>query len=206
MHVESGSTFEVDIYEHDSSLAEKVRSSSMGQIPEADLNKLENHTFTIYLTTNDTGRDVVSRLSDAVTGLFDAGGIVAKIEYAGFSVGADTWREHAKAKATYSLYRSMVALVGSGTDFFTCGMRAFSLPDCSIHGAELEEAFEVSTEFCCYLMEESPKLGDGHTFSVTEGKTVFKTQFDTYSYYEAGDSFHNPLGLWRLTKEIIQSG
>lgn len=201
MDTNSDAKFEIEIYDHDPSLAEKVRSGSMGKIPEKDLKDLEDHTFTIYVLSDETGRDVVSRLSDAVTGLLEAGGIVSKVEFAGFTVGSDTWKDHAKTKVAYSLYRSMVTLVGSGTEFFTCGMRAFALPDCSVHGAELDEAFEVATEFCCYMMDESPKFGDGHTFSVPDGTQKFKMLFDRYSYYETGDSFHNPEGLWRLMKE-----
>lgn len=201
MHVSTGTKFEIDIYEHDASLAEKVRSSSMGRIPEDELKALEDHTFTLYVLSDETGRDVVSQLSDAVRGLLDAGGILAKIEYAGFSVGADTWRGYSSVRVVYSLYRSMVTLVGSDTEFFTCGMGAFSLPDCSVHGAELQEAFEVSTEFCCYLIDESPKLADGHTFSVPDRTERFRMHFDDYTYYEAGDIFHNRFGLWRLEKQ-----
>lgn len=201
MDTNSDARFEVEIYDHDPSLAEKVRSSSMGQIPETDLKDLEDHTFTIYVLSDKTGRDIVSLLSDAVTGLLKAGGIVSKIEFAGLSVSSDAWKDHAMTKSAYSQYRSMVTLVGSGTEFFSCGMRAFALPDCSVHGAELDEAFEVATEFCCYMIDESPRLGDGHTFSVPDGNQKFRMLFDAYSYYENGHSFHNPEGLWRLIKE-----
>lgn len=198
MDTKTNASFEVDIYQHDPSLAKKIRSSSMGQIPEEDLRALEDHTFTVYVLSNDAGRDVVSKLADAITGLLNSGGIVAKIEKAGFSVSADTWRKHASVKAAYSLYRSMVTLVGNGKEFFTCGMSAFALPDCSVHGVELDAAFEASTEFCCYLMDEAPKLADGHTFSASKDAPKFRMSFDVYTYYEHGNMFHNPNGLWKL--------
>jgi hypothetical protein len=49
MHTASGAHFELDVYEHDPSLAEKVRSGGMGQIPDDDLLALRDHTFTLYL-------------------------------------------------------------------------------------------------------------------------------------------------------------
>ncbi len=200
MHAESRVSFEIDIYEHDPTLAEKVRKGAMGQISESDLVALKDHTFTVYVLADSCGRDVVANMVDAVSGLLDAGGIVAKIEKAGFSVSAETWKKHSSVKAAYSLYRSMVTLVGSGTEYFTCGMSAFALPDCAVHGAELNEAFNVSTEFCCYLLDESPKFADGHTFSVSKDAPRYRVSFDDYTYYPSGNNFHNPNGLWKLVK------
>lgn len=198
MHAASGAKYELEIYEHDPSLAEKVRSGGMGQIPENDLNALRDHTFTLYLLSDETGRDVVAGMMDAVVGLLDAGGLVVKVETAGFSISAAQWREHALVKVAYSLYRSMVTLVGGAREHFTCGMGAFGLPDCAIMESNLETAFEVATEFCCYQMDEAPKLADGHTFGIGEGAKRYRLSFEGYAYYPEDDMFHNPNGLWRL--------
>jgi len=198
LHVASGTSFELEIYDHDPSLAEKVRSGGMGQIPEEDLTAVEEHTFTLYLLSNETGRDVVERMMDAVVGLLSAGGLVVKVDNAGFAVAACRWREHAAVKAAYSLYRSMVTLVGNEEEHFTCGMRALSLPDCAVITGDLEEAFDVATEFCCYLMDEAPKIADGHTFGVAEGAKRYRLSFENYTYYSPDHAFHNPKGLWRL--------
>jgi hypothetical protein len=198
MHIASGTHFELDVYDHDPSLAEKVRSGGMGQIPENDLTALMEHTFTLYILSDDTGRDVVARMMDAAVGLLDAGGLVVKVEKAGFSISAAQWREHASVKAAYSLYRSMVALVGGEREHFTCGMGAFTLPDCTVMESNLESAFEVATEFCCYLMDEAPKLAEGHTFGIAEGAIRYRLSFEEYCYYPPDDMFHNPNGLWRL--------
>lgn len=198
MHIASGVHFELDVYDHDPSLADKVRSGGMGQIPEEDLAALRDHTFTLYLLSDETGRDVVAKMMDAAVGLLDAGGLVVKVEKAGFSVSATQWREHASVKAAYSLYRSMVALVEDEKEHFTCGMSAFSLPDCAVMESDLQTAFEVATEFCCYLMDEAPKFAEGHTFGIAEGAKRYRLSFEDYSYYPPEDMFHNPNGLWRL--------
>lgn len=198
-HVETGTSFELDVYEHDPSLAEKVRNCAMGQIPEEDLAALADHTFTLYLLSDETGLDVVEMLMDAAVGLLNAGGLVVKVETAGFSVSAAQWREHASVKAPYSLYRSMVTLVGDEKEHFTCGMSAFSLPDCTVLESNLQTAFEVSTEFCCYLMSESPQLAAGHTFGIATGAPRYRLSFEDYDFYPPGNMFHNPNGLWQLT-------
>ena len=204
-HTSSRAYFELDVYDYDPSLAGKVRSGGMGQIPEEDLAALDDHTFTLYLLSDRTGRDVVEAMMDAVVGLLDAGGLVVKVENAGFSVSAGQWREHALGKkAAYSLYRSMVTLVGDEREHFTCGMGAFRLPDCAILGSDLQTAFDVAMEFCCYLMDEAPKLAEGHTFGVREGAKRYRLSFENYAYYPPGDMFHNPSGLWKL--EPINEG
>jgi len=203
MHVPSGTHFEIDIYDHDPTLAEKVRFGGMGQIAEEDIVALDDHTFTLYLLAYETGRDVVARMMDAAVGLLNAGGLVVKVENAGFSVGATQWREHAAVKAACSLYRSMVALVGDEGEYFTCGMGAFALPDCAVIESDLQTAFEVATEFCCFLMDEMPKIAEGHTFGVSEGSKRYRISFDDYTYYPSGDMFHNPNGLWILKPENI---
>jgi hypothetical protein len=198
MHSKSKTHFGLEVYDHDPNLAEKVRLGSMGQIPEDVLDAIQAHTFTLYLLSYETGREVVERMVDAAVGLLESGGLAVKVEFAGFSVNAAQWREHALNKVAYSLYRSMVALVGDDTQHFTCGMRAFSLPDCSVQQSDLRTAFEVATEFCCYLMDESPAFADGHTFSVPGGTERYRVSFDEYGFYPPGDMFHNSNGLWKL--------
>lgn len=198
MHIESGTHFELDIYEHDPSLAEKVRFGAMGQIPEEDLAALEDHTFTLYLLSDSTGLEVVEKMMDAAVGLLNAGGLVVKIEKAGFSVSSAQWREYASTKFGRSLYRSMVALVGGEHEHFTCGMSAFALPDCEVLESDLDTAYKVAIEFCCYLMIEDPKLADGHTFGIAEGAPRYRLSFGDYTFYPPGDMFHNPHGIWRI--------
>ena len=137
-------------------------------------------------------------MMDAAVGLLNAGGLVVKVETAGFSVSAAQWREHASVKAAYSLYRSMVVLVGDEGEYFTCGMGAFTLPDCAVLVSDLQTAFEIATEFCCYMMDESPTLADGHTFSISEGAQPYRLLLKNYTYYPPGDMFHNPNGVWKL--------
>ncbi|MEM7011176.1 MAG: DUF4261 domain-containing protein [Verrucomicrobiota bacterium] len=198
MHTESQTHFELDVYENDPALPDAVRSGGRGQIPEEDLAALKDHTFTLYLLSDETGPEVVGRMMDAAVGLLDAGGLVVKVETAGFSVGAAQWREYATNKCAYNMYRSMVTLVGEGEEHFTCGMKAFSLPDCSVQ-ANLDEAFNVSTEFCCYTIDEAPQFAEGHTFSVAEEAQKYRISFDNYTFYPPGNLFHNPNGLWRLS-------
>jgi len=198
MHVESRTSFELDIYDHDPELAEKVRWGGMGQIPEEDLAALQDHTFTLYLLSYETGRDVVERMMDAAVGLLDAGGLVVKVEAAGFSVSAAKWREYASVKAPYSLHRAMVMLVGEKRKYFTCGMKAFDLPDCMVLDIDLDTAFETSIEFCCYVMDEAPKLAEGNTFGIAEGAPRYRLSFEDYTHYPPDHHYHNPYGQWVL--------
>ena len=198
MHIASKTSFELDVYDHDPELPEKVRWGSVGQIPEEDLAALEDHTFTLYLLSYETGRDVVERMMDAAVALLDSGGLLVKVESAGFSVSAAKWREYTSVKAAYSLQRAMVMLVGEEREYFTCGMRAFGLPDCMILDRDLDTAFETSIEFCCYMMDESPKFADGHLVKLTESPTRYRLSFEDYTHYPPDDPFHNPHGQWVL--------
>lgn len=198
MHVATGRTFRLDIEEHNPSLAGFMRKEGMGLIPDEDLAALENHTFTLYLVSDQTGRDVVSEMMNAALALLNSGGLAVKIDTAGLSVSAARWRELCEMPTTRPLYWGMVVLVGEVNDHFTCGMRAFSLPDCQVLGSALEEAFEVATEFNCYQIDEAPTLAEGHTFGVAEGARRYRLSFERYPYL-AGDFRHNPNGMWNLT-------
>lgn len=197
-HAASKTGFELDIYDHDPELAEKVRYGGMGQIPEEDLAALEDHTFTLYLLSYETGYEVVEKMMDAAVALLDAGGLVVKVETAGFSVSSATWREHASVKATYSLQRAMVTLVGEEREHYTCGMKAFGLPDCMVLDSDLDTAFETSIEFCCYMIDEAPDLHEGNTFGIAEGAPKYRLSFEDYTHYPPDDPFHNPHGQWVL--------
>ena len=95
----------------------------------------------------------------------------------------------------------MVALVGNDEEYFTCGMEAFALPDCAVVESDLQTAFEVSTEFCCYMIDEVPELAERHTFGIADGSKRYRLSFEDYTYYPPGNMFYNPNGLWRLRPE-----
>lgn len=197
MHMETSTHFEMEVYESDSTLPSKMRSEGMGQIPEADLAALEGHTFTLYLTVDETGPEVVKRLMQAVLGLLKAGGIAVKLDSAGFSVSRTRWLQLTDHPLPYNLCRAMVTLVGSNDMSYTCGMRAFGLPDCAVYEADLDTAFHLAFEFCAYLVGEEPKLVSGHTFSLERDSPRYRLEHGAYPY-PPGEYRSNPHGIWHL--------
>ena len=204
MNTETQRGFGLEVYGHDPEMAAKIKSSGLGRISDEDIAEIEDHTHTLYLTSSETGLAVVREIMDAVCALLRSGGMAVKVEFAGLSVSAADWIEATKLKAGFPLCRAWTTFVGEGNDHVTCGMRAFSLPDCHIVGPALDVAFKTAIEFCNYLITESPKITDGHTFSINEDAERYRVSFDNYSLYPPDDDFHNPNGEWILTPVASQ--
>ena len=64
--------------------------------------------------------------------------------------------------------------------------------------SDLDTAFETSLEFCCYVMDEAPKLAEGNTFGIAEGAPRYRLSFEDYTHYPPDDPYHNPNGQWVL--------
>jgi hypothetical protein len=61
------------------------------------------------------------------------------------------------------------------------------------------EAADMLRFFTRYLLEHAPQFEDGHTFSVSEGKPVYRVERTAAIDYGEGSLFNNPYGAWRLT-------
>ena len=114
---------------------------------------------------------------------------------------AKRWRELAGSESLFDTYIAFVTLIGGKDSFYSCGMHNFGLPDAAVpRDLEARDAAELLNIFNHYLLGEKPSLSDGHTFSVGAEKPRFRLHKTARDTYEPGHAFHNPFGLWKMSK------
>ncbi len=68
--------------------------------------------------------------------------------------------------------------------------------------ADPSEAGKLMHGFQIYELLQRPQLGSGHTFSLEADAPRYRITTEECETYPPGDSFHNPYGMWRLTRVV----
>ncbi|MDP7978537.1 DUF4261 domain-containing protein [Bacillus sp. WLY-B-L8] len=193
--------FEVDIYEHDPSLAEAFLYAGGERLGEDILGEISNHIYTVYVIAKVRNIHTVKEVIDVGMGLLNAGGTAVKIETTGVAYSKEEWKEIADNKEYFLIYSHFVTLVGDENSYYSCGMQSFGLPDVVISAhIDVEEAADLLNDFNLYNLVEMPKLKDGETISFTQTSPVYKLAHCKDYRYERDDLFYNSCGLWELKK------
>ncbi|CAN0581370.1 unnamed protein product, partial [Laminaria digitata] len=79
-------------------------------------------------------------------------------------------------------------------------MHSLGFRDAVVSGRRSESADGLLGYFCLYLCTESPTLQSGHTFALGPGEPVYTLQEEACRLFEEGSPFHNPFGIWRLSR------
>jgi len=80
-------------------------------------------------------------------------------------------------------------------------MHAFGLPDAAVpRDLDVQAGAHLLNVFNHYLIAERPSLADGHTFSVAADAPRFRLRKTACDTYKPEHAFHNPHGMWRLTR------
>jgi hypothetical protein len=191
--------FEIDVYEHDPSLAEAFSYASGGRLKSELLAKLNKHSYTAYVISKVKDFKTIKEIIDVGMGLLNSGGIAIKIETVGVAYSIEEWIEIADNKERSIIYSHFVTLIEAEKNYYSCGMQSFGLPDVIIPvQMEPEEAKDLMNDFNLYNMTESSKLKVGETYSTGKGSPIYKLSLLDDFRYEKDDVFYNPCGLWAL--------
>lgn len=80
-------------------------------------------------------------------------------------------------------------------------MHNLGLPDASVSAdLTMQEALRLLKIFLHYTAIEHPTLGDGHTFSLDADSPHYRVMHQDCTAYPPDDPFHNPWGLWHLSR------
>ncbi|WP_128856567.1 DUF4261 domain-containing protein [Bacillus sp. CDB3] len=199
-HQEKEIGFEIDVYEQDPSLGEAFFYASGERFDEELRRELEKHTYTVYVIAKVDDTERLQEVIDVGMELLNAGGLALKVETAGVAYSKDEWKELAENKEIFPMYSHLVTLVGDEEDgYYSCGMRAFNLPDVVLDGGiDPEVAVDLLNDFNLHNILEKPNLKDGDTISFTEDSPMYRLSHYIDERYEQEDPFYNPCGLWQL--------
>lgn len=191
--------FQVEVYDHDPNLKEAFIYASRDTFQQSLIDDIDQHTNTIYIIADAKGIEDVKEIVDVVVGLLKAGGLAVKIESSGVAYTKEDWYALQLNKDLFPLYSHFVTLIGEDECYFSCGMKAFGLPDVvTPSNIDPEEAADILNNFNLYNIVENPNFNNGETFSVGEDTPVLKITTINDFRYDQEDLFFNPFGLLEL--------
>lgn len=192
--------YQVAIYEHDPALQTAFALAGRGLIPPQDLERIAQHTFTLYLLGPGGTLQTAQEIMEVAAQLLKAGGIAVKVETAGVAHTAESWQRFV-AHGTQLLSEAYMTLVSGKGVYSSCGMHNLGLCDALVaDDIKVQEASRLLRIFLAYTHLEQPSLADGHTFSLDEQSPRYRLTHQEDRRYPTGDLFHNPFGLWHLTR------
>jgi hypothetical protein len=189
----------LEVRGHDKRLRRAFEIAGAGLLSQEILAGVDAHTSILYLFDEGGSRSTAQRLLRFGRALLDAGGLAIKVESSGVAHSAANWRRLELASANpLALYEAFVVMVSSDLSTWSCGMHHLGLPD-AISAGPREEVNALLTRFLHYLALEEPHLEEGSLFSIENGP-YYRLAREDCTMYPPDDLFHNPYGLWRLTR------
>ena len=201
IEVASKAGFDLEVYPPDPGLTRAFEIAGEGRLSQTDLATISRHRCTVYLLGKGGSVEDARAAVRAAAAVLVAGGFAVKIESTGKAHTAAYWRETAASTDLFRLYSTMVVLVGGREFFYSCGMHNLGLPDATI-SSDLgpAEGAHVLNNFHFYQLSEKPILKSGHTFQIAANEAVFQVALGACAQFEPDDPFHNPYGVWHLSK------
>jgi hypothetical protein len=202
METASKEAFTLEVDDHDPRMRQAFECAGYGRFSKADLSAIASHSHTLYLLEPGGSLDAARAMMRAACGLLRVGGLAVKVESAGVAHLAESWFRMADNPFVLNLYQAYVALVGGAGGCFSCGMHNLGFRDAIVgpDDATTEYASQLLNQFHLYALLENPVLESGHTFSLDAEAPRFRLRAETCSTYPPDDPFHNPFGMWRLTR------
>jgi hypothetical protein len=159
---------------------------------------IDLHRTVAYLVAPGGSREAADAMMRAGAAIIDAGGLGVKVDSTGIAHAPAYWIDMSEQLGALTSHRALVVYV-AGSDVYSCGMHNFGLPEAITSADNKTEAADMLRFFTRYLLEHAPQFEDGHTFSVSAGKPVYRVERTDAIDYGPGSLFNNPYGAWRLT-------
>ncbi|WP_312547826.1 DUF4261 domain-containing protein [Massilia sp.] len=158
---------------------------------------IDTHASVAYLVGPGGSRAAADAMMRAGAALIDSGGLGVKVDSTGIAHAPAYWIDMCEQLDQLTAHRALVVYV-AGADVYSCGMHNFGLPEAVTSARDKTQAADMLRFFTRYLLERAPDLADGHTFSVSEGKPVYRLERVAAIDYGEASLFNNPYGAWRL--------
>jgi uncharacterized protein DUF4261 len=198
MDTKTSRSCQVDVYEHDPDLRRAFEIAGGRRISKELLDQIGGHTFTTYLIGSDLSPEGVIEMRAYAAAILRSGGLAVKVESTGIAHTADQWLEDFPSSAITTLYPLFTTSVGGSDFYYTCGMKNFGKPDCSVTvSVPSSVAAETMHVFNLFQLMDAPVLEDGHTFGIAADAPRYRLSHRQYGY-DPEDVLDNPFGRWHL--------
>lgn len=195
---------ELDLEEHTPKIAESFRIAGQGKLSGELLQQVADHRMVAYLHFDISLILERSKLIEFSRLMQSVGGIAVKVESSGVAHDWETWFELIDSEFDFDWYCSVMTLVEDEDTYYSCGMHHFLLEEVEVPSdMGIAAAAELINQFNYWRIAEEPKIGDGHTFSLSNDSPHFRMKKVADDRHEPGDLFHNTHGVWKLERVTV---
>jgi hypothetical protein len=192
---------ELEFCEPYDQMAEAFAYAGQGKLTDETINTIARHKSVVYLHFPLDIESQRLRLAKFTEVISRSGGIAVKLETSGIAHEWERWFSLLRSENPFDHYCASVVLTGDERHYYSCGMHNFGLPDVQISRSfDMQEAADLMNQFNYYQIVEKPSLESGHTFSLTADSPRFRIELLMDERHPDDDLFHNPHGLWDLTR------
>jgi len=192
----------MEFHEYEGNLSHAFFMASKGKISSENIDLLSVHKNCVYLHFPADVEAQKNRLLKYSGIIRDLGGYAVMIEPSGPAHEWGAWFSSLPAQNVFYRYGLFVVLTRDDDYYFSCGMRYFGLPDVEVPiNVETSEAMEVMNQFNFWQISARPRIETGLTYSITPESPFYMIEEEPDRRYGPDDVFHNPYGVWRLTKK-----
>jgi hypothetical protein len=201
MHTTTKDFFEVEIREYDDRMKGAFEVAGAGRLNEAELDEIDSHSFVVYIIGKGGDMESAGKMMKAGQAFLNAGGLGIKVETCGKAFRPSAWNTFVNSEIELRFYMAFVILLISTEDnyVYSCGMHNLGLRDtlCDYTG-DINDIADLIEVFSIYQLAENPVITDGQTFSPSADAAVYRIIESECIFYEKGDSFYNPYGMYYL--------
>ena len=203
MNVKEDRRYTVEFCERDERMKESFAAAGMvTRVTDEFLDEIEKHTYVVYISGETGGLAAAESIAMAGTEILKAGGIGVKIESAGKGFSRDKWLGLLERSFEVRLYEMFVldSITGEDGTVFSCGMHNLGLRDTIVSEEDIQDAVDLIKIFGYYQLIDKPIIKENQTFSEDKESPLFRITTELNPPYKDGGLFHNPYGVWRLTR------
>jgi hypothetical protein len=202
MHVASSTACELELSQHDDAVLRAFRIAGGDRLSSDLLDRIAQHTFMVYLIGSELSAAGAAQMRHSAAAVLHSGGLAIKIDSAGIAHSSAAWLQGIEDASIEALYPLFHTYIGSTEYFYSCGMKNFGFPDCSVDSAvPAAVAAETMHVFNYYQLNEAPTFKEGQTFSIAADAPKYRLSREPYGY-EPDDPLDNPFGRWHLRPAV----
>lgn len=201
-------TFSTLVGEYNPQMEEAFRLFSTGNIDDATLSAIGQHTHSLYFVSHADSPDDARAAMRAADALLTSGGIAVLVESSGVVHTAPAWHALFARTDSTALYEAFVSpLVAlKERSYYTCGMHNMGRRDAVISASIYSrDAYAIMQDFLSRTIDAESEIPLGSAFPATDQHSAYKVSaHEPCTTYPSENVYYNPHGMWRLEAQTTQ--
>lgn len=195
--------YTIEFCERDERMRESFAAAGrVTRVTDEFLDEIDKHRYVLYISGETGSLAEAEAFARAGTAVLNAGGIGVKIESAGKGFSKEKWLGFIERWNEDNLYELFVidSITSEDGTVFSCGMHNLGLRDTIVSDEGVQDAVDLIKTFGYYQLIDKPVIKENQTFQKDGESPIFRITTELHPPYEDHELFHNPYGVWRLTR------